>query len=271
MPKLIPTLFAANLALLTAFPSAAHEFWLEPLDFTISPGAQIEANLRVGQDFDGALLSYIPRNFTRFEVAVGGRVLPVEGRMGEKPALQMAAPGDGLAVILYETTDTTLTYDSWDVFARFVTHKDFAGVLERHVARGLPETGFSELYSRHVKSLVAVGDGAGQDREFGLRTEFVALANPYTDDVSGGLPVQLLLEGVPRVDVQVELWERAPDGTVTVAVLRTDSAGQTLLPVTPGHIYMADAVTMLELTPEAPRDPVWMSLWASLTFEVPTP
>lgn len=269
MSKILNSLFAVNLALLTAFPSAAHEFWIDPLDFALSPGDTMAANLRVGQDFAGSDLSYMPRNFTRFDLVVGDTVTPIDGRIGDKPAVQMPVTDDGLGIILHETADSFLTYDDWDVFLRFTTHKDFAWAADRHLERGLPQTGFTEFYSRHVKSLIAIGDGAGQDREFGLRTEFVALANPYTDDLSAGLPVRLLLDGAPRVDVQVELWDRAPDGTVTNTRLRTDGAGETVLPVTPGHVYMADAVTMQEITPEAPRNAVWRSLWASLTFEIP--
>lgn len=259
------------IALLGALPSAAHEFWIDPIDYFVAPEETIVANLRVGQRFEGSAMSYIPRNFSRFEVAQGSGVMPVQGRLGDRPALNRSAGDDGLAVVLYETTDTVLTYDDWAVFERFTTHKDFAEVMERHRARGLPQTGFREVYTRHAKSLIAVGAGAGRDRAFGLRTEFVALANPYTDDVTGGLPMRLYFEGAPRVDVQVELWDREPDGTVSVTVHRTDYRGDVLLPVQPGHIYMADAVTMIETQPEEPRNAVWHSLWASLSFAVPAP
>lgn len=269
MHHLVRTLFALNLALLPAIPGAAHEFWIDPLAFTIGADQPLEARLRVGQNFEGVSLSYLPRNFTRFEVAFGDDVTEVEGRLGQNPALEMDAHGEGLAVVLYETTDNTLTYDEWDRFLRFAEHKDFPDIEARHLARGLPMTGFTESYSRHVKSLVAVGDGAGSDREFGLRTEFVALANPYTDDLSGGLPVQLLLEGEPRSNVQVELWDRDPEGAVTVTLHRTDADGRVTLPVEPGHVYMADSVTLLEVEPTADSAAVWHTLWASLTFQVP--
>lgn len=269
MSKILRFLFVANLVLLSPVPSAAHEFWLDPLDFALPVGATLEANLRVGQDFEGSAMSYIPRNFTRFEVVLGDTAMPVEGRIGDKPALHMDMTAPGLAILLHETTNNFLTYDAWDSFASFVEHKAFPGVLDRHRARGLPDTGFTEFYSRHVKSLVAIGEGAGQDRAFGLRTEFVALANPYADDVSAGLPVLLLLDGAPRAQAQVELWDRAPDGTVSVTLHRTDDQGRAVLPVAAGHVYMADAVAMLEIAPEAPRNAVWHSLWASLTFAMP--
>ena len=126
--------------------------------------------------------------------------------MGDNPALVMEAGADGLAVVVHETTDSRLTYTDFAVFQRFVAHKDFATALADHAARGLPETGFKETYRRHAKSLIAVGSGAGADRAMGLAIEIVALANPYTDDLTAGLPVLVLLDGAPRGDAQVELF-----------------------------------------------------------------
>jgi hypothetical protein len=172
---------------------------------------------------------------------------------------------------VHETRDNRLTYSDWDKFVAFVTEKDAAWVLDAHVARGLPDTGFVEVYSRYAKALVAVGDGAGRDRPQGLETEFVARANPYTAPLEV-LPVDLYYRGWPRANAQVEVFARAPDGTVEISALRTDGAGRVDVPVRPGYRYMLDAVVLRE--PDAPagaavRGAVWESLWANLTFAVP--
>lgn len=257
------------MALFAGVSSQAHEFWIDPVDFSVDPGETLQAHLRVGQDFEGSSMVYLDRNFVRFQFAQGDSLVPVQGTLGDRPALSMTAPAEGLGIILHETTTNFLTYDDWAKFVSFVEHKGFDGALDRHAERGLPQTGFAELYSRHVKSLIQIGDGAGADREFGLLTEFVALANPYTDDLSGGMPMRLLLRGQPRADAQVELWQRDPEGAVTVTVHRTDAAGEVILPVLPGHTYMADAVVLEELPAGAPRDAVWISFWAALTFATP--
>ncbi|MEM8731861.1 MAG: DUF4198 domain-containing protein, partial [Pseudomonadota bacterium] len=155
----------------------------------------------------------------------------------------------------------------WAAFLRFAAHKDFADIEVRHAARGLPKTGFRERYTRHVKALVAVGDGAGSDRLTGLKTEFVALANPYTDDLSGGLPVRLYHDGAPRAAAQVEIFARAPDGEVTVTTTRTDDTGLAMIPVVSGYSYLLDGVVLRET--EEGDDAAWETLWAALTFAVP--
>jgi hypothetical protein len=185
----------------------------------------------------------------------------------------MAPLGEGLHVALYESAGGTVRYEDFEKFKKFAAHKDFRDALTRHAARQLPETQFFEYYSRHAKSLIAVGSGDGQDRAFGLETEIVALKNPYTDDIALGLPVRVLYRGAPRADAQVELFDKDGAGQVVITLIRTDSNGVAVLPVTKGHSYLADAVVLRE--PEAGSDAaaggaVWETLWAALTFAVPS-
>ncbi|WGW05532.1 DUF4198 domain-containing protein [Tropicibacter oceani] len=260
--------FVIALALCGA-PLSAHEFWIDPLATQVAPGGVLAADIRVGQELKGAAYSYVPPNFRRFDIVMGDQMLPVDGRAGDKPALNMAAPTEGLAVVVHVTKDYRLTYDSWEKFENFCKEKDFAWALDAHLARGLSRDKVREQYSRHAKSLIGVGDGAGADRAMGLEVELVALANPYTDDLSAGFAVQALYQGKPQAEMQVEVFDRAPDGSVTTRQYRTDDAGRAVLDVAPGHFYLVDHVVMRELTPGAETDPAWESLWASLTFGVP--
>lgn len=266
-----PFAFLPAVALtLAATLASAHEFWIDPQAYQVAPGEQIVAGLRVGQNFQGSSYSYFPSNFTRFDIVTGQDVTPVTGRMGDIPALNMAAPGNGLAVIVHETTDNRLTYSNWQTFVDFVTHKAFPGVLETHQARGLPETGFAETYRRYAKALIAVGDGAGSDRRLGLETEIVAGANPYTDDMTAGMPVQVFYQDAPHADAQLEVFDRAPGGAVNVLALTLDAQGRAVVPVAPGHVYLLDAVVLRSTGNDDPtKGPVWHSLWAALTFALP--
>ncbi len=248
-----------------------HEFWIDPVAFSVPEGAEIQADLRVGQEFEGSAYSFNPNTFRRFDLASGDAVGPVESRLGDRPALNQPA-AEGLAVVVHETTDNRLKYTEFEKFVAFVTHKDAVWTVDQHRARGLSETDFVEAYSRYAKALVAVGDGAGQDQAYGMLTEFVALANPYTDDLEAGFPVELIYDGKPRADAQVEVFEKAPDGGVEITLTRTDEAGRVTIPVKPGYRYMLDAVVLREPSADLSdsMEAVWESLWANLTFEVPT-
>ena len=263
--------FSLPILLLLAAPLSAHELWIEPRDWSVSTDGNLSANLVNGQQFTGTFLPFFPDRNARFDVYLGGDRTPVSGRLGDRPALSMPALGDGLHVAVYQSTISTVEYEDWAKFVSFAEHKDLGDVTAIRDANGLPEAGFKEAYTRYSKSLIAVGGGAGADITVGLETELVALANPYTDDVSGGLPVRLLYQGQVRGDAQVELFARAPDGTVSITLHRTDSAGVATLPVRPGYDYMADAVVLrLPGAALARRTgSVWETLWANLTFSVP--
>ena len=272
LPRAFPIALVITLAVnVWGFAASAHEFWIEPEKFQVESGAPLVADLRNGQNFSGSSMGYFTKRIARFELIQGADITAVEGRMGDVPALQTTAPGDGLLVILHQTAPTRLTYATWDKFQAFADHKDFPDIHARHQARGLPEEGFSEIYTRFVKALVAVGSGAGADKNQGMETEFVALANPYTDDLAQGLPVQLFYKGLPRGDAQVEVFERDADGLVKIILLRTDAEGRTRIPVAPGHSYLLDAV-VLRPAPQGDAEgdtAAWESLWAGLSFAVP--
>ncbi|MEL7131353.1 MAG: DUF4198 domain-containing protein, partial [Pseudomonadota bacterium] len=228
---------------------------------------QIVARLKNGELFEGVTLAYFEQRIARFDVVVGDTVRPVEARMGDNPALDVPAPVGGLAVVVHETEPSILTYKAWDKFQAFADHKDFGDIAARHAANGFPDPPFKERYTRHAKALIAVSDGAGADRALGLKTEFIALTNPYAPQFDGAMQVQVTLEGAVRPDAQVEVFERAPDEQVTVTLHRTDANGIATIPVKPAHDYLFDAVSIV---PIANGDgAVWDTHWAALTFGVP--
>jgi hypothetical protein len=247
--------------------ATAHEFWIEPSAYQVRTDEKMSAHLKNGQGFEGINLAFFDRNIARFDVIVGDKVTPVVGRMGDSPALDIKAQVDGLAVIVHETTPSFVTYKSWDKFAAFAEHKYFPDIKARHDALGFGPAPFKERYTRHAKTLIAVGTGAGSDRAIGLETEFVALTNPYAPTFMGTMKVQLLDRGLPRIDAQVEVFDRATDGTVTINLYRTNEKGIAEVPVTPGHSYLFDGVVLRPITDG--QDAIWDTFWASLTFAVP--
>ncbi|MFY0310820.1 DUF4198 domain-containing protein [Leisingera sp. D0M16] len=264
--RLFCSILCAGLTL-GAVPVLSHEFWIEPEKYQVASGDEVVARLRNGQEFKGAEQPYLDHRIARFEVLLGGTARPYQGRMGDMPAFTADMPKDGLAVLIHQTQPQTLTYDTWEEFQAFADHKGFGDIRTRHEARGLPDKGFVEQYTRYAKAFVAIGQGGGSDRATGLETEIVALANPYTDDLSIGLPVRVLYQGAPRPGAQVEVFAKAPDGQVAISTLRTDAQGEALVPVSLGHQYLLDAV-VLRPAPTG-EDYVWESLWAALTFAVP--
>ena len=246
--------------------SSAHEFWVEPTEWQVAPGADIVADLRNGEEFKGAALAWFDRHVARGEAVFGEKTVRYSARLGDRPALVTEAVEPGLAVLIHETTPSRLTYRTWEKFQKFVDHKALGVTKDAHLAAGHPETGFVESYTRHAKALVQVGAGEGADRAFGLETEFVALTNPYAAGFDGQMQVALIYQGQPRGGAQVEVFERAPDGAVTIRLETTDADGRADIAVKPGHAYLLDSVVLREGTQEGA---IYDTLWAALTFYVP--
>jgi uncharacterized GH25 family protein len=258
------------LLFLTATPAHAHELWIDPKVYQPALGQPIVAEIFNGENFAGNHLVYLPRLFDRFEIIAEKSQATVKSRLGNRPALSQPSLGDGLHIVVYQSKPDTLKYASFEKFRSFAVHKGVADIEAKHTARGLGREKFTEVYTRFSKSLVGVGGAQGADRRVGLTAELVALENPYTDNTADGVDVQLFYRDVIRAGAQIELFEKAPDGTVLVTLHQTDTQGRATLPVKPGRTYMADAVILRK--PDTRHDKLgaaWESLWANLTFRVP--
>jgi len=258
-------------------PLAAHELWLAPLQWQVKPGEDIRVAVQLGSGFSGSQQIYMPAAFSRFDLAAPSGLSPVAGRMGDRPAGQATPVEEGLHLLLYETTPRLVRYDHLDDFAAFAEEKGYPEARNRHRALGLPETGFNERYTRHAKSLIAVGTSAiGHDQPVGMAVEFIALANPYGWR-EGPLAFRLEVDGLPRPGARVKVMHRAtgaPDAPARSINLETDDAGMFRFQPVAGHVYLLDHVALMPVAETAALDSgaaVWLSRWGSLTFLVPGP
>ena len=251
-------------------PAAAHEFWLDALDYTLDVGQELQVDIRVGQDFKGNKYSFNPNLFYDFSATDIDGKAPIDGRIGDQPAVAMTPVNEGLLVLNHFSTSQLLTYEDDGKFESFIQHKGLDWVLAEHSARGLPAFGFGEGYTRFAKSLIAVGEGTGQDAHTGMPFELVALQNPYTDNISNGLPVRLFFGADGIAGIQIDIFRRPADGSDVIKThVVTDETGLAFIPIISGDIYLINAVHMI-----IPSDAdiertgaVWHSLWASMTFK----
>ena len=253
----------------------AHEFWIEPERYTVKKTEKIIANIRVGQMMRGAAYGYYPKNFNRFEVKTNTKLNPLIGRLGDKPAISLSPQGDSLVTIIHETTNSTVLYNSWSKFEDFLTEKSMLEVRDLHIKNKYPKTEFKEIYSRYAKALIGSGNSLGMDQQTGLEVELVLRQNPYLDDLSDGLIIELFYQGLLRANTQIEVFARNLGNIVTRTTLFTDDQGQVTIKTIPQTDYMINSVIM-----RAPKEPqdifkkskqliLWESLWASTTFRTP--
>lgn len=261
----------------SAMSASAHEFWIEPDASQISVGDDFTATLKVGQDLSGSTYSYLPPRFVRFTITVDGRTMPVKGRAGDNPALQMNAQEPGLQIVAYHSEFQSLTYASAEKFQQFLNYEGLDWVLDEHQKRGLPAENFRERYTRFAKSLVQVGPYSGSarnmDQSVGLPIELVAMQSPY-EPGREWIDVKLLRSGTALEGIQVATFQRNADGTVVRRLTRSNRQGVAKIQIDNGGFFLVSAVQMEAVEPlqkgEAAnsRMPVWHSLWASLSFRL---
>lgn len=260
-------------------PLQAHEFWIEPSSFQPEPDQSLTADLVIGTDFLGASAIYVPDQIEAFALLATNAGAASErrdiiGRYGDRPAGKIAAGAAGLGIILHQTAPIRLLYTSAEKFDQFAREKGFDQALAQHQSRGLPLDKITERYQRFAKSLIGVGGAAkastGQDRHLGLAIELVAEANPYQRPRLQAMPVRLYAGGAPLANAQITVFTRHNPRHVETAKYKTDQEGRARFALLAGRDYLVDSVILRPLRGADAGDEMWESLWASLTFHVPT-
>ena len=89
--RLPPILIALIVLTVSGSQLGAHEFWLEPDEFSPKLDARTGVRIRIGEHFDGALYPYLTGTFFKFTAGQGESEQAVEGLDGDDdPAIGVA-------------------------------------------------------------------------------------------------------------------------------------------------------------------------------------
>ncbi|MGH8250770.1 MAG: DUF4198 domain-containing protein [Steroidobacteraceae bacterium] len=256
--------FALAFAAATA---AAHEFWVEPTQFTLAAGGRIGLRLCLGDGFDGWSLPRNPARIERFVARGAASEVPVVGLDGSDPAgvARLVVPG---GYIVGYASDRAFTEVPLAEFREYVSEKGLDGIVASHARRGERRGKLREAYSRHAKALVRVGDTGRDnfDRAIGLRLELVAESRLRSATGPAPQAFRLLYEGEPLAGALVVATRPGTEDADLKA--RTDADGRAAFRLHSSGMWRVAAVHMID--PPAGVDADWESLWASLTFELPS-
>jgi len=271
MNRLRTGVFATLLGLAAELAPAgahAHEFWVEPSTFTVPVGGRVAARLCVGDGYEGWSLARNTQRIEKFVAAGPSGVQPLLGLDGSDPAgiARLTAPGGYVIAYRSNRAFTELPADEFD---EYLADKGLEKIAAQREQTGAGRGKVREAYSRHSKALIRVGDAAGKlvDRPMNLRLEIVAEADLLGARLDALRFFRLLHDGKPLAGALVTA---ARPGTADENLkARTDAEGRAgfRLP-TPG-MWRVAAVHMIEAPANVGAD--WESLWASLTFELPSP
>ena len=265
--KFVTLIIITSFCALSVTHAFAHETWIRPSHYLAEKGSRISLDIRNGQDFEGVSLPWLDGWFQRFTAFEGRVERPLTGRNGDLPAANIRPMRDGLMIIALETTPDILVYDELQKFKLFVTEKGYPEAIQQHQDRGLAHSIFSESFTRHIKALIAIGDGQGVDSPLGLQHEFILHNNPYNLGDDNEIEAELRFDNQARVGALVTIFSYDKNAALREAQYRTDHNGMFRFRVLPNTEYLLDSVRLspaLQGSAEA-----WRTNWAALSFKTP--
>jgi uncharacterized GH25 family protein len=256
--------------LLLAGQATAHDFWIEPSSFSPAPGQAVAVRLLVGEHLEGEPVARPPSaSLHRFIVmeSASRDSASLPGRTGGDPAAWLRLTRPGLHIIGFHGKHNALELEA-EKFNAYLKEEGLEAVLEERAARGETNRVGREIYSRCAKSLLVLGsaNAADGDRVLGFPLELVAESHPSSLRVGEPVAVRLLYRGRPlRGALVVALQREAAQERITA---RSDADGRVRLPLPRAGAWLVKAVHMVAAPESSGAE--WESLWASLTFEMPS-
>jgi len=248
----------------------AHEFWLSPTAYAISPGQASAVTARTGEAFCGPAKTWARERSVRFVVRTSRLInLTDVAFAGDGPWVKFAPTDQGGAMMAFESTFTPIQLPG----AKFNAYLAEEGLTGPLAERGASEEPGRERYRRCAKTWLSGDDAKRATKPMGLPLEIVPASIPGREST---LLIKVLRGGEPLAGALVRAW-RAPLGAAGVALDaavrdssamawegRTGTDGSIAVPVRESGEWL---VSLVDMVPSAePSEADWESTWASLTF-----
>ncbi len=255
---------------LVSLPVTAHDFWLQPSQFWVSPGAAVPMTFLVGHGGVRQRTNIGSDRFNVFRTTGPGGVTDRKGSLsnskkGAEASLSFAAPGTYVA---YFSTSSILSELPSLRFNDYAAAEGLTLVTRHRAAQGKTDAPGREFYSRRGKALLQVGlpGKAAQPQvtaPVGLSLEIVPLVNPYQPGPASSLPVQVLYQGRPLAGALVKLNDLNADER-PVEVRRTDTNGRADFQIKRSGLWQLNVVWSQPLVNNRSAD--FLTTFSSLSF-----
>ena len=112
--RLVALPVAVLLSICILRPALGHEYWIEPVSHTTEVGAKVVASIRNGENYDGVSYGFNPGELASASRHTRTRDIPLQGRLGDFPAINFEATEPGYQMLVLQTNPSTLDYTSDD-------------------------------------------------------------------------------------------------------------------------------------------------------------
>jgi len=257
---------ALGLILAVTSSAAAHETWLLPDQFRVAAGKSVQLELTSGMEFPSPESAVKPERVRRARVRLAGKTFDLPKPASGAKALYYDAtlPSAGTAVVSIELEPRSIELNEKQVEHYFEEIGASESVRKAWADAPKPRR-FREVYTKHAKTIIQVGDAADDatwSAPAGLKLELVPVSHPLRLKAGDELKLKVLRDGKPfagfRVGVQDEKGKRGEFAT-------SDAGGLvTVKPVVPGRCLIFGT----DLRSPAQPGETWTSDFTTLTLLV---
>jgi len=222
-------------AILAIFAAAAtaHETWLLPQSFSVEAGEEIRLDLTSGMAFPALDSPIREERVARAGARIGAKDIAIASlQTGQQSLVLRTTPNEnGLAMVWLELhpRDIELTDEQVEEYLAEIHAPEAVRSAWAEMKGGLP---WKEVYTKHAKTFVAVGQG-GPDEAWrsaiGGAFELVPGIDPRRVRSGSELPAQLLVHSAPLAGHPVGFVVEGGAGPV---FRTTDAEGRVTFPVT---------------------------------------
>ena len=262
---------------------AAHDFWLVPNAFHVSPGDTVVVLGQTSSRFPTTESAVATDRVAEARVigsASDARISDLS--IAGKSLRLRTRPGAAGQYVVTATLHWRSMRESAESFRRYLNLEGAPAALERIDREGLlsGRDSVTRRYAKYGKTLVQVGSGGG--KAFGLVAghplEFVAERDPAALRTGDTLSVRLLFQGQPAGGVRVHAsaveWTGSPlpehpRETAKDAELVTDASGIVRVPITSAGLWNVRTIHIAQSPRGSGAD--WDAHWATLVFLVAGP
>lgn len=273
-------IFSIAAVVLWALPlniTFAHDFWIEPDNFTPAAGEQVKVRLKEGVGFRGDTLPYIEQWFADFSMTTSDGTEPVISLTGNDPAADIDI-SNGPALLGYQSIRSFVVLDAAK-FNQYLEDEGIEFIRAARQAAGEDDLPAPEYFVRCAKSLIMPeADGGFLKRFFGgsqkagnvyktrldYTLELIPLENPYAKQAGDSLEFELIYRDKPAEGLLIQAFTRElPD---EIQKVRTDAAGRATVNLDKTGIWMVKAVQIQPIIGDPKAR--WQSYWATYLFAV---
>ena len=261
-------LTATMLVLTLSWQVFAHEYWLEPERFFLSPGEKTPVHLYVGDGLikDREKRVYQPEKTTLFQLLSTNSVLDLKPvtKDGVSPVHEFSATREGRYLLGMERNWSYIKLGP-EQFEDYLREDGMEYIIAERAERGERKNEGRERYSRFLKSLLKVGDKSDSvyKKELGLKLEIVPLEDPYKKRVGDTLKFRILFDKKPLAGRVVFADNRDAE----TQKMTTDAKGIATLKLTKPDLWLVRLVFMQRCKKDC-GEADWESFWSAFTFGV---